>query len=203
MAKPGTRSKSRYTRKRETVTSSSTNAADVPRKPMGKATSGSGAARQAERPSRFRDHPSRAVNEGAHANHARDEDGAGDSFVVKSDKPMTGFLYSPCKKGTVGGDISGTLASMPFSFVVGHNYRLAAGFDLLVQCRGTCDGDFLDPTLTDIEITDASTGLTVHGISVTGDDGTVYPVNTQVAVEFPVNCRVLRPFITALDDVAL
>ena len=86
-------------------------------------------------------------------------------------------LYAPCGRGTVSGDISATLVSMPFSFVAGpaHTYTLGASFDLLVQCSGSCDGDFLDPTLTDIEIMDPTTVLTVQGISVTGDDGTVYP----------------------------
>src|SRR5579872_4031117 len=93
--------------------------------------------------------------------------------------------YAACGKGTVSGNISATLVSMPFSFVIGPNYTLGASFDLLVQCGGSCDGNFLDPTLTDIEITDPTTGLTVHGISVTGDDGTVYPVNVEEAASVP------------------
>ena len=92
-------------------------------------------------------------------------------------------LYAPCGTGTVSGNISATLVSKPFSFTVGPNYTLGASFDLLVQCNGSCDGNFLDPTLTDIEITDPATGLTVHGISGTGDDGSVYPVNLQEAPE--------------------
>jgi hypothetical protein len=72
-------------------------------------------------------------------------------------------------------------STTPFSFVVGHFASLHAGFNLTVHCLGSCSGDFLDPTLTDVEIFDPSTGLPVQGISVTGDDGTVYPVNVNEA----------------------
>jgi len=97
-----------------------------------------------------------------------------------------GVPYAPCN-ATASGDVSAILASAPISIVSGQNYLLRADFDLFVQCGAfaNCKGDFLDPTLTDIEITDPTTGLPVEGISVTGDDGSIYPVNLNEAAPIP------------------
>jgi hypothetical protein len=45
-------------------------------------------------------------------------------------------------------------------------------------------GDFLDPfSITDIEVTDPTTGLPLSGISITGADGITYPVNISSVPE--------------------
>jgi hypothetical protein len=97
------------------------------------------------------------------------------------------FFPGPaCGQGTHTAPVSATLVSTPFTFVVGTDDSWSAAFNLLVQCSGSCNGNFLDPTLTDIEISDPTTGLPVQGISVTGDNGTVYPVNVAEAISAPV-----------------
>jgi len=93
--------------------------------------------------------------------------------------------YVPCSTGTTSGAISAVLQSVPVTFTVGNSYTLGASFDLFLQCQGSCTGNFLDPTLSNIEITDPATGLPVQGLSVTGDTGTVYPVNQAEVIPEP------------------
>jgi len=105
-----------------------------------------------------------------------------------------------CAASSGSGSIDATIDSKPFTFVVGQSDPLSATFDLLVQCTAnsgaSCDGDFSDPILTNVLITDPVTGLPVNGISVTGDDGTVYPVNAAAAT-------VPEPSSLALLTIAL
>jgi hypothetical protein len=105
------------------------------------------------------------------------------------DNTSLGFDYCPsasptCSPETGSGSIADTLTSAAFNAHVGPSYLLYGEFDLNVQCGSvpvfdavSCNGDFGDPVLTDILITDPTTGLPVSGITLTGDDGFVYPVN--------------------------
>ncbi len=105
------------------------------------------------------------------------------------DNTSLGFDYCPsgsptCSPETGSGSIVDTLTSAVFNASVGPSYLLYGEFDLNVQCGSvpvfdavSCNGDFGDPALTDILITDPATGLPVSGITLTGDDGFVYPVN--------------------------
>jgi hypothetical protein len=103
---------------------------------------------------------------------------------------------NPCSGAAGAGTISATLVTTPFSlggvgagaeFTIGQGYYFATEFYDQLNCNtdGNCEGDFLDPTLTDVEITDPANGLVVNGISLTGDNGVVYPVNQAVSTPEP------------------
>jgi len=117
--------------------------------------------------------------------------------VTVLDNTSLGFDYcdsgSPtCSAESGSGTISDTLLSTPIAVALGSQVLLFGEFDLSVQCGSvpvfdavSCGGDFGDPILTNVLITDATTGLPVSGVTLTGADGTVYPVNVSSAVPEP------------------
>jgi len=81
---------------------------------------------------------------------------------------------------------TGELVSSPFDFYVGTAVKLGVSFNLEVACAvGGCSADFADPELTDLVITDPSTGLPVLGLTAVGDDGTVFPVDVGLSESTP------------------
>jgi hypothetical protein len=83
-----------------------------------------------------------------------------------------------------GTNATGELVSKPFMFKVGVPLSLAVEFSLNTNCNA-CSVDFVDPELTDLVITDPSTGLPVLGLTAVGDEGTVFPVDVGIAAPTP------------------
>lgn len=81
--------------------------------------------------------------------------------------------------GVVNAD---SINSNPFSVISGQTYYFLETFYFFEQCiSGTCTADFPDPELKNIIVTDPTTGLAVSGVTVTGSDGAIYPVNASAS----------------------
>jgi hypothetical protein len=84
--------------------------------------------------------------------------------------------------GVGGTGATGTLVSSGFSFQADIPVTLGVSFGVVGACgSGGCSADFSDPDFTDILITDPSTGLPVLGLTATGDDGTIFPVDVGIS----------------------
>jgi hypothetical protein len=102
-----------------------------------------------------------------------------------------------CAPGSGRGTISTTLQTTPVTLKGGQDFTFLVEFNLTVQCSSltsaVCNatGDFGDPAIIDFVITNPTTGLPVSGVTVTGDDGTVYAVNTSSGVPEPSSAGLL------------
>lgn len=77
---------------------------------------------------------------------------------------------------------TGTLVSNPYTFDTGVPLTLSVSFTLDVGCSNNgCSADFSDPDLTNVIITDPSTGLPVLGITAMGDNGAALPTDVGIA----------------------
>jgi hypothetical protein len=87
------------------------------------------------------------------------------------------FLYT-----ANGGETGTAVESSGFLFQADIPLTLDVGFGVAGACETHgCSADFSDPDLTDILITDPATGLPVLGLTATGDDGTIFPVDVGIS----------------------
>jgi hypothetical protein len=97
-------------------------------------------------------------------------------------------------RGTVGG-IDIPQQSAPFLTTVGAPVSVTGIFDAVAQVDYNNPSSSVsvgvDPVINDIEILNPGTGQPISGLTLTGDDGTIFPVNQNEAVPEPSSLTLL------------
>lgn len=127
--------------------------------------------------------------------------------AVSSGCPYTTPQYNPAIGASGSGSINQSLTSTSVLLAAGTtqlavNYEfqllLIEGGPATASPTDVFTADFLDPfSLTNIEVTNANTGLPVSGITITGSSGAVYPVNVPSAVPEPSYLSLAGTFLIA------
>jgi hypothetical protein len=106
----------------------------------------------------------------------------GNDFLLVPPNNLSASVNGKLLYGTGGSSATGTLVSSGFLFNADEPLFLGVSFGVVGACGAIgCSLDFSDPDLTDILITDPSTGLPVLGLTAAGDDGTVFPVDVGIS----------------------